>query len=354
MYKVAIIGAGMMGTATAWPLSDNGHEVRLIGTHLDHDIIKNCKEAGFHPKLKRHLPERVTPFFIEEIETAIHDVDFIVSGVNSLGVHWIGKTLSPYLKAEDKVITVTKGLEASSSGDLVILPEVLRTELPENFRGDISIAAIGGPCIAGELAGRRQSYVYFGCRDLNAARFLADAFQTNYYHVWITNDVVGLETAVALKNAYATGVGFALGVLGKSGGVDHAGAHVHNLAAALFAQGCTEIFQMLEMMGVTTAFAYGLPGAGDLYVTCQGGRSSLLGKLLGEGIKYSAAASTLEGETLEAALIIQQMSKALSTLEARGILSRQQMPLMRLLIDVIINGEPVAFPFDSFFKDCCV
>ena len=46
----AIVGAGVMGTATAWPLSDNGHEIRLVGTHLDHDIIQSCKEKNFHPR----------------------------------------------------------------------------------------------------------------------------------------------------------------------------------------------------------------------------------------------------------------------------------------------------------------
>ena len=39
MATVTIVGAGMMGSATAWPLSDNGHTVRLVGTHLDTAII---------------------------------------------------------------------------------------------------------------------------------------------------------------------------------------------------------------------------------------------------------------------------------------------------------------------------
>lgn len=354
MYKTAILGAGFMGTATAWPLSDNGHEVCLIGTHLDHDIIKSCKDQSFHPRLKRQLPDHVTPYYLEEIDSALEGVDFIVSGVNSMGVHWIGKTLSPYLKPGDKVIAVTKGMEAAENGDLLILPEALRSELPENTREEVSLAAIGGPCIAGELAGRRQSCVYFGCRELVTAQFLAQAFRTDYYHVWTTNDIVGLETAVAMKNAYATGVGIALGVLEKSGGIDAAGAHMHNLAAALFAQGCIEMQRMLELVGATTAFAYGLPGAGDLYVTAQGGRSILLGKLLGEGTSYKQAVKIMDGETLEAALIVQQLAKALPIMEEQGKLSRQQMPFMNMLIDIIVKDQPVAFLLDQFFSDCCI
>jgi len=167
MATAAIVGAGVMGTAVAWPLSDNGHQVRLVGTHLDKEIIASCKEKNFHPRLKRDLPRNVAPYYLEEIGQALEGVDFIVSGVNSLGARWIGRTLAPYVKPGAKIIGVTKGLEAGADGELVILPEVLRSELPAEVRGQVRLAAIGGPCIAGELAGRRQSCVYFGSRDWN-------------------------------------------------------------------------------------------------------------------------------------------------------------------------------------------
>lgn len=353
MAIVTILGAGVMGTATAWPLSDNGHEIRLVGTHLDAAWIESCKNSGFHPKLKRHLPKNVRAFYIEELKEALDGHDFIVSGVNSLGIRWSGRQLAAHLKPGDKLIAVTKGMEADDRGNLIPLPEVLRLELPESLRDQVSLSAIGGPCIAGELAGRRQSAVYFGCREVETARYLAEAFRTDYYHVWVTNDVPGLETAVAMKNAYATGVGIAQGVLESKGGIDEAGAHMHNLAAALFAQACIEMHRFLEATERTTAFAYGLPGAGDLYVTCQGGRSSLLGTLLGKGVPYPEAVKMMEGETLEAALFILQMSKALPMMEVKGLITSRQMPFMQMLIDIVVNGQPVAVLLDKFFEDCC-
>lgn len=39
---IAIIGSGMMGSALAFPAAENGHEVRLVGTHLDRDIIDDA------------------------------------------------------------------------------------------------------------------------------------------------------------------------------------------------------------------------------------------------------------------------------------------------------------------------
>jgi glycerol-3-phosphate dehydrogenase (NAD(P)+) len=127
---------------------------------------------------------------------------------------------------------------------------------------------------------------------------------------------------------------------------------MHNLAAALFAQSCIEMQRLLELTGGNPAFAYGLPGAGDLFVTIQGGRSMMLGKLLGEGKTYQESVKILEGETLEAALIVIQMAKALPKLEASGILAAQQLPFMHMLIDIIVNGKPVKFLLDQFFTDC--
>ena len=70
MANVTIVGAGLMGTATAYPLSDNGHRVYLVGTHLDKEIIQSCKEKHLHPRLKRQLPPGVRSFYLEEMAEA--------------------------------------------------------------------------------------------------------------------------------------------------------------------------------------------------------------------------------------------------------------------------------------------
>jgi glycerol-3-phosphate dehydrogenase (NAD(P)+) len=350
MANVTIVGAGFMGTATAWPLSDNGHNVRLVGTHLDAEIIASCKENHFHPRLKRELPRNVQAYFVEEIAEGLRDAEIIVSGISSPGVHWIGKTLAPYLQPGQMIIAITKGLEASSDGHLTILPDVLASELPMPIRDQVKYAAIGGPCIAGELAGRRQSCVVFGSRDRDAVERLARVFRTSYYHVWTTTDLAGLEYSAALKNAYTLGVGLAFGMLEKSGGADSANAHMHNMAAAIFAQGCTEIERLLRAAGGSTAWAYGLPVAGDLYVTTVGGRTIRLGTLLGKGHSYKEAREIMAGETLESAEIVRAMSVALPKVFERGALQPEDLPLMGALIDVVVSGKPVDLPFDKFFR----
>src|SRR5512146_1826082 len=104
MATITIVGAGLMGTAVAWPLSDNGHEVRLVGTHLDADVIRSCLERGYHPRLRRQLPANVHPYYVEQLPAALAGASFVVSGVNSLGVHWLGQTLAPLLPAGATII----------------------------------------------------------------------------------------------------------------------------------------------------------------------------------------------------------------------------------------------------------
>ena len=54
MAKILILGAGVMGSAFSYPPADLGHEVFLVGTHLDEEIIIELKASRIHPKLKLH------------------------------------------------------------------------------------------------------------------------------------------------------------------------------------------------------------------------------------------------------------------------------------------------------------
>lgn len=349
--NVAIVGAGLMGSAMAWPLSDNGHHVRLVGTHLDTDIIASCLAKRFHPRLRRRLPDNVQPYYVGQLAQALEDVNVIVSGVSSPGVHWIGRTLASHLKPVLKIIAVTKGLEADAGGHLRILPDVLADELPAALRDKVSLAAIGGPCIAGELAGRRHTCVYFTSRDAAVLPPLRQMFGTSYYHVFLSTDIIGVEVCVALKNAFTLAVGLAEGMLDKLGGPDEAEARNYNPAAALFGASAREMARLVALLGGNPAMVTSLPGVGDQYVTCMGGRTVRLGRLLGKGLTYEQARAEMAGETLESAFVVAQIAKALPGLEARGLLGRDELPLTRHLCRVITGEAPSAMDFGRLFQD---
>ena len=80
----------MMGSALAFPARENGHDVRLVGTPLDKDIIDECLKSNKHLKFERPFPSGIKYFQFEQWKEAIKDVDFIIGGVSSFGVRdWI-------------------------------------------------------------------------------------------------------------------------------------------------------------------------------------------------------------------------------------------------------------------------
>ena len=80
----------------------------------------------------------------------------------------------------------------------------------------LSINAIGGPCTSYELADKDHSVVTFCGHDIDTLRMLKRLFECPYYHISLSTDVVGVECAVALKNAYALGVSLAIATVSSA------------------------------------------------------------------------------------------------------------------------------------------
>jgi glycerol-3-phosphate dehydrogenase (NAD(P)+) len=350
MTTVAILGAGVMGSALAFPLCDNRHDVRLVGTHLDEEIIQAVRATGVHPRLGRRLPEPVRPYQLDQIEAAFDGVEVVVSGVNSFGVAWAGRQLAALLQPGTLVIAIAKGMAADQDGNLRLLPDVLAGQVPAELRSRVAWAAIGGPSIAGEVAARRETCVVFTGHDQAALDRLAAVFRTGWYHVWTSTDLVGVEVCAAMKNCYALGVGFAEGLLDRLGEADGADRN-HNYEAALFAQATAEIGRMVRLLGGRPETPYGLAGVGDMFVTSTGGRNVRVGRLVGSGLPFSAARARMGGITLEGAAAIQVIGGALPRLTERGMIEQADFPLMRHLHAVVAEDAPLAMPWGSFFDD---
>jgi glycerol-3-phosphate dehydrogenase (NAD(P)+) len=348
MARVVILGAGVMGSAMAVPLADNGHDVRLVGTHLDREIIDAIRSTGAHPGLGRELPSAVRAHQLEEAEAAFAEAEIVVSGVNSVGVEWAGGRLAALLRPGQLVIAVSKGVRAEENGDLRILPDVLAEAVPADVREQVGWAAIIGPAIAGEVAARRDTCVVFCGRDEAVVDRLAETFRTGWYHVWTSTDFVGGEICAATKNCYALGIGLAEGEIERRGEGDSPD-RAHNYEAALFAQSVTEIRRWAVLFGGDPETALWLPGVGDLYVTSTGGRNVRVGRLLGSGLGFADAAARLGNPTLEGAAAIEVFGDALGRLTERGVVGADEFPLMRHLYEVIALERPVDIPWSRFF-----
>lgn len=349
MAIVTVLGSGIMATSLAVPLAENGHEIRLVGTHLDREIIDSIASTRVHPDLGLEVPDAASAHQLEDVEEAFDGADVILSGVNSFGVRWAAERIAPLLRPGLHVIAVAKGLDASDDGDLAILPDVLAEQTDPDLREQVSWTAIVGPSIAGEVAVRRDTCVAFAGHDQSVLDELAQMFRTDRYHVWTTTDLVGAEVCAAMKNCYALAVGIAGGVLEQLGGADASYAN-HNFAAALFAQGATEMERMVALLGGRPETVRGaLPSVGDMYVTSAGGRNVRVGRLLGEGLGFTEAAARLGNPTLEGAAAIKVVGGALPKLTERGIVAADEFPLLRHLYEVVALERPLEIPWSSFF-----
>ena len=338
---ITVIGSGQMGSALSWPLRDNGHTVRLVGTPLDREIIDRLRQDRWHLNLKRFLPEGCEFYQFGEMEKALAGCDFVIGGVSSFGVDWFLENVLPALPETLPVLSVTKGLVDLEDGEMITYPEYYRRGLKGK---KLSLNAIGGPCTAYELADRDPSTVEFCGEDLSLREKFRQAMRTDYYHISITNDVTGLETAVALKNAFALGVALAVGLSEKREGRE--GVMHYNSQAALFGQGVKEMRRIFTLTGVSEENI--IFGAGDLYVTVYGGRTRKIGTLLGRGMSFADAKAALNGVTLESLVITTRMARAIRKKIARGEASEKDYPLLLQIDDIINHGAPVDIPWQAF------
>lgn len=350
MSTLTILGAGVMGSAMCLPARDRGHAVRLTGTHLDRDIIDSVKASGRHPKLNVTLPDGVEAFHHEDFAAALGtDTSLIVLGVSSAGVAWAIDRLCETLKTPVPVVMITKGMHPEEAG-LTALPDRVAAEVKRRTGLELAVAAIGGPCIAGELAVRRQTGTVITARDASFAEKLCAMLETDYYHPRMSPDVTGVEICAAFKNFFAIGVGWAAGRLEK---MEETGnrAFNHNAAAVIFGQAIRELMILVKAHGGAVESVWGMPGAGDLYVTAQAGRNSRLGNNLGRGLTYRQTKDgPMKGDTIEGAELGIAVAATLRAMMAGGALDAKALPLTNALLDALTGDAALDIPWAAFHR----
>ena len=309
MSVITFVCAGQMNSAITFPAFENGHEVRLVGSPLDREIIDGLRKDNFHITLKRTLHDGIKYYQIEELQEALQGADLILGGVSSFGLDWFCDEILPVLPEEVPLLTVTKGMVDLEDGTLVPYPTVFEQRQPAGKH--INFNAIGGPCTSYELADHDDSRV---------------------------------ECAVAMKNAYALGVSLAVGLAEKRDG--KIGAVHYNSQAALFGQGVKEMMQLLALIGGGPENI--IHGAGDLYVTIFGGRTRRIGTLLGRGLTFDQAMEELKGVTLESIVIATRTARAVRKLAERGVVSLDDYPLLMHVDEIINRGAEVNIPWEKF------
>ena len=344
--KIVIIGAGMMGSALAFPARENGNEVCLVGTPLDEEIIDNCLKNNQHLKFDRPFPEGIKYYQFSDWKEAVKGADFVIGGVSSFGVDWFLEEVLAKMDPSIPVLSVTKGLINLEDGTLISYPDYWQREL-EKKGIHRTVNAIGGPCTSYELVYHDQTEVAFCGENSQEIRMMKEAMKTSYYHISLTNDVIGLESAVALKNGYALAIAMTIGLVNRHNGPE-AGLHFNSQAGAFY-QATNEMRLLLEMQGASRDCEN--IGIGDLYVTVYGGRTRKIGILLGEGKSYEEALNILAGVTLESLVVARRVYKAMVRKAELGQANLADFPMLCHAAAVLDEGKDAELPWEMFTFD---
>ncbi|RPI79363.1 MAG: NAD(P)H-dependent glycerol-3-phosphate dehydrogenase [Desulfobacteraceae bacterium] len=265
--KIAVIGAGSWGTALANLLAGKGLAVDLWVREPDvyQQIKQNRENKIFLPEVL--LSPNLNP--VQSFEQALIDKEVVVMVVPSHVFREILQQMKPHLAPRTLILSATKGIENET---LLTMQQVLAAVLDKTHTPQY--ACLAGPSFAKEVSLKLPTAVTIACQNLEAGAYLQRLFFTEFFRVYTSQDIIGIELCGALKNVIALGAGIADG-LGSG----------YNARAALITRGLAEITRLGLALGANSKTFAGLAGMGDLVLTCTSdlSRNRTVGIQLGKG-----------------------------------------------------------------------
>ena len=273
--KYAVFGSGSWATAIVKMLCENENE---IGWYMRSIYTKE------HLLKEKHNPSYLSSveFHLEQLKIS-NDINEIASWADVL----IFVIPSAFMHSELEKLTVDISKKTVVSAVKGIIPES-GLLVGEHFH-DIykipfeNIGVIAGPCHAEEVALERLSYLTISCVDAIKAQALADALSSRYIKTKISDDIIGTEYAVMLKNIYAIAAGIAHGL-----------GYGDNFQSVLMSNAIREMKRFIKKMHKMKRNINNSAYLGDLLVTGYSvfSRNRMFGNMIGKG--YTVKSAQLE------------------------------------------------------------
>jgi len=305
--KVAVLGFGSWGTSLAILLGRNGHEVTMMGRSPEElTMLRDGREnRRYLPGFS--IPENVCFELLDDHEI---EAEMTVVAVPSGAVR---EVVSLVRGRHPLVVVAAKGLDAETGK---LMTQVVCEALPQAEAG-----ALSGPNLAVEIARGIPTVAVSAFTDRAAAEVTRDAFICPAFRVSVSDDLVGVELAGALKNVLAIGAGMSDGL-----------GFGDNTKGAFLSRGLMELARLGLAMGARMDTFLGPAGVGDLFATAVStlSRNYRLGRALGEGQGLNEARAALG-----------QVSEGVPTSAAVQILARKHgvdMPVFTA-VEAVIRGQ---------------
>ena len=271
--KVSVIGSGAWGTAIALLMRGNGYDVT---------IWSKFEEEAESLRIKREnnllrgvvIPEEIA--ITSNIESAVSGAAAVMIAVPSFAVRETAemlRALQGILMDNCIAVCLSKGIEKDTSSLFTnIIGSILDKRTP--------VASVSGPTHAEEVARGIPSACVAASEDISVAERVQSLLMNEFFRVYTSTDVIGVELGAALKNVIALSAGICEGL-----------GFGDNTMAMLMTRGLAEIAELCVRMGGRKETLAGLTGLGDLIVTCisQHSRNRRAGVLIGKGMSVQDA-----------------------------------------------------------------
>ena len=247
MARIGVIGAGSWGTALAYLMYKNGHQVTIWSIIEDEVEMLRTKRQHESKLPGVFLPEEIE--ITNSLEEGMREKDVLILAVPSPFTRSTSHMMREFLKDGQKIVNVAKGIE---EGTLYTLTDIIEEELPA-----AEVSVLSGPSHAEEVGRGLPTTCVVGAHTKETAEYLQTLFMSPVFRVYTSPDMLGIELGGSLKNVIALAAGIADGL-----------GYGDNAKAALITRGIAEISRLGVKMGAKMETLCGLSGIGDLIVTC--------------------------------------------------------------------------------------
>lgn len=320
--KITVLGAGAWGQAITNLLCQN---YNLINNY---EIILWCHETKIVTSLAGCPQLKIT----QDLASALENCEFLFVAIPVKYLREIFNNLkniyllSQALIIKPKIILLSKGIEQVSL--------LFSSEIAQEILGpEIKLAVLSGPSFAHDLQLKQPTAVIIATKDLIFAEAVKNLCELspspantsyknkNYFHVQISQDILGVQICAAYKNISALGSGLL-----------HGAGYRDNTRAYFL----TQSLQELNLLVNNSHTVYGLAGLGDLILTASShqSRNFQVGAKLGAGIRLSEIVTNSELANCE----------ALNTLQSINLLAQKlnlDLPIAQAISQVVYNGASI-------------
>ncbi|MGH1463126.1 MAG: NAD(P)H-dependent glycerol-3-phosphate dehydrogenase [Neptuniibacter sp.] len=313
--KVAVLGGGSFGTVIANMVAENGHPVNLW--LRDGEKAKQINSKHENSQYLPGYPISENLIASNSLEDVLQGAELVFVSIPSQSFRSVIQRAKPYLKANQMLVSTTKGIEAQTFS---LMSEIIREELPES-----RIGVLSGPNLAKEVAQHHLTATVIASDDAELRSDVQRILHSSYFRVYASSDTYGVELGGTLKNIYAIAAGLS-SALGMG----------ENTKSMLMTRSLAEMSRFAVCMGANPMTFIGLAGVGDLIVTCMSplSRNYRVGYALGEGKTLEQAVEAL-GQVAEGVNTIKHVREKAAEM---GV----YMPLVAGLYEVVFNKAPVA------------